>query len=306
MKQLRRLNTAATSDPFLLGQRGLVRSFTLSEEAFRAIERERPDRVVVDGDAVLVGQPHGAVLNLHYAFPDRDAFARQFPEVLRRLLPTVRQEDAPLGFRLRLTDRTNRPYLEPVLFAQAFELSGEWMAMSLAELPDDEGPGEDIADGYKLRPARPEDAESIVELDAVAFLTPVLTTTAVRGQLSDTPALRMLVEKASGRAVGFLRLRLGAPGVGHVANVAVHPELQRRGLGEAMMRWAFAWFRQEGLRRATLTVTVDNGAAIALYRKLGFTQGDVGLDYRRPIDGDEVRQVLEKHRAVHIRVRSRY
>jgi ribosomal protein S18 acetylase RimI-like enzyme len=59
------------------------------------------------------------------------------------------------------------------------------------------------------------------------------------------------------------------------------------------------------LRRATLTVNVDNGAAIALYRKLGFATVEIGLDYRRPIDEEEARQVLEKHRAPLIRVRKR-
>ena len=69
---------------------------------------------------------------------------------------------------------------------------------------------------------------------------------------------------------------------------------------------ALGWFRQEGLRRATLTVDTDNGPAIALYRKLGFAPAETGIDYRRPIDEEEVRQVLEKHRASHIRVRRRY
>ena len=307
MKQLRRLSTATTSDPFQIGQHGLVRSFTLSEDAFRAIERERPDHVVVDGDALLTCQPNGVVLNLHYAFPDRDAFARQFPQMLQRLLPAADDEAAPLGFRLRLTDRTNRPYLEPVLFSQAFELDREWMEMNLAGLPDNDSPVDTIAGGYELRPARPEDATSLAELDTAAFPTPALKQSAVLGLVPQAPLylLRLLIEPASGRVVGFLQLRSDSPDVGNVSDLAVHPELQRRGLGEAMMRWAFAWFRQEGLRRATLTVSVANGPAISLYRKLGFTAGDIGLDYRRPIDEDEVRQVLEKHRAVHIRIRRR-
>ena len=85
----------------------------------------------------------------------------------------------------------------------------------------------------------------------------------------------------------------------------MHPDWQRRGLGEAMVRWALGWFRGEGLRRADLTVSVDNAPAIALYRKLGFASGEMGLDYRRPIDEEEVRQVLEKHRTAHISVRQR-
>ena len=120
------------------------------------------------------------------------------------------------------------------------------------------------------------------------------------------PALRVLEDVASSRAVGFLRLRHDAPGIGYISDLAIHPDRQRQGLGEATMRWALAWFRREGLRRAALTVSVDNGPAVALYRKLGFTPQEMGLDYRRPIDEDEVRQILEKHGGTHIRVRKRY
>ena len=73
-----------------------------------------------------------------------------------------------------------------------------------------------------------------------------------------------------------------------------------------MMRWAIARFKEDGQQSAALTVSTDNGPAIALYRKLGFTAGEAGIDYRRPIDEDEVRQILDKNRASHITVRKRY
>ena len=72
------------------------------------------------------------------------------------------------------------------------------------------------------------------------------------------------------------------------------------------MRWALARFHADGLRAASLTVSTGNAPAIALYRKLGFTPSETGWAYLRPIDEDEVRQVLEKHRSAHSRVRRRY
>ncbi len=306
MKQLRRLDVATPSDPYRRAQRCPLRSIFLSEADFHRLERERPECIIVDDQAVLIGQPFRQTIDLQYAFPDRDAFARQFPAMLERFLAAVSQAEAPLGLRLRLTDRTSRPYLEPVLFAQAFELNREWMEMALFELPAEHAPADDIAHGFVLRPARPDDAETIAELDAAVFPTPAFTPDVVRDLVAQAPVLRVLEEPSSGRAVGFLRLRLHAPGVGYISDIAVHPDYQRRGLGEAMMRWALAWFRQEGLRRAALMVNVENAPAIALYRKLGFVFGKMGFDYRRPIDEEEVRQVLEKHRVAHIRVRRRY
>ena len=307
MKQLRRLDVPKPQGPYRKAQLGLLRHVDLSEVNFQALEQERPDLIIEEGDAVLIGQPFRRAVSLHYAFPDRDAFARQFPDMFERLLAVpLDQDETPLGFRLTLTDRPSRPYLEPVLFAHAFELSREWMEMTLVELPEGGALSDDIAPGFRLRPARPDDADALVQLEEQAFPTLLLPADHVLAVLGTATAVyRILEESASARPVGFLRLRAGAPGAGHISDFAVHPDSQRRGLGEAMLRWALAWFRSEGLRRAILTVSVDNAPAIALYRKLGFTSGEVGVDYRRPIDEEEARHVLEKHRAAHSRVRHR-
>ena len=133
-----------------------------------------------------------------------------------------------------------------------------------------------------------------------------LTPDSVRDSVEQGPVFRVLEVTDSGRAVGFLRLRTESAAEGHISDIAVHPDFQRRGLGEAVMRWSLARFREDGRHAAALTVTTDNRAAIALYRKLGFTAGETGIDYRRPLDEDEVRQILERNRAAHITVRKRY
>lgn len=306
MKRLRRLDDAATRDPFTRAQHGALRHVAMSEADFRRLERERPELVVQDGEAVLIGQPFRRMVRLHYAFPGRDAFSRHFPTMLERLLPAVDQDEAPYGFRLRLTDRSSRPYVEPVLTTQAFELAREWMLMTLVEVSGDDSADDDIAPGFVLRPVRPEDLEAIVGLEDLAFPTSVLTVEAAREALRTALVYRVLEETDSGRVVGSLLAERREPATGHIATIAVHPDYQRRGLGQATMRWVLALFRAEELRRASLTVNVDNGPAIALYRKLGFVPDVFGLDYRRPIDEEEVRQVLEKHRGHHIKVRGRY
>jgi len=300
MRQLKRIDLAAPADAYRKAQRGLLRHFGLDETEFRTLERERPELVIVDGEAVLAGRPRdGLVIELGYAYPDRDAFARQFPAMFQRLLQGARQDETPLGFRFTLLDRPSRPYVEPVLRAHVFELQREWMQMTLHDLSD--APGPDVPSGFALRLATPEDAQTIVELEEAAFPYIVLTPQAVAGMLDAGQELWLLEEQLTGRAAGYLRLRRQPPATGYLAILAVHPDYQRHGLGEALLCWALARFREQGLRRVVLTVTVDNAPAIALYRKLGFVPGDLGLDYRRPIDEDEVRQVLEKHRGSHIK-----
>ena len=305
MKQLKRLDRATPPDPYRRAQRGLIRHLALAESDFRALEGKRPDCVVVDGDAILIGQPRHGRIDLHYSFPNHDAFLRQFPAMLERLLPAVRHDEAPLGLRFQLTERSSRPFVEPVLSASAFEMNREWLEMRLLELPENGPATDEIAPGFVLRPARPDDLEAIVRLEDIAFPTAIMTVELAKEALRTGAMYRVLEEQASGTLVGSLLAERGESATGHVTTVAVHPDYQRRGLGEATMRWVLGWFRAEGLRRATLTVSTWNAPAIALYRKLGFTVGEMGFDYRRPIDEEEVRQVLEKGRALHISVRRR-
>ena len=303
MKQLRRIQTAPPEDTYAKAQRGLLRYVALSEQEFRALQQELPECIVEEGDAVLIGWPASGAINLQYAFPSHGAFAGQFPAMLRRLLGAVDCVEAPIGVCLRLTERSVRMYVEPVLVANAFELVREWWQMTLGELPEGGQPIDEIADGFVLRPARAEDAEAIAELDAVSFVIPSLTPGVAREQIERAAVLRVLEDTARGRAIGYLQLDTQAAARGYVSELVVHPDYQRRGLGEAMLRWALAWFRERGLRTATLTVNTDNAPAIALYRKLGFTISDMGFDYRRPLDEEEARQLLERRRGVHIRVR---
>jgi len=58
----------------------------------------------------------------------------------------------------------------------------------------------------------------------------------------------------------------------HITILAVHPNFQRQGLGQAML-WALLQAAyQRHLERATLEVRVSNTTAIALYQKFGFRE----------------------------------
>ena len=58
----------------------------------------------------------------------------------------------------------------------------------------------------------------------------------------------------------------------HLMNLAVSPAHRRQGIGGALLRWALAVGRDQGIRTAVLEVRAGNEAAQALYEKLGFYQ----------------------------------
>jgi ribosomal-protein-alanine N-acetyltransferase len=56
----------------------------------------------------------------------------------------------------------------------------------------------------------------------------------------------------------------------HITIVAVHPQYQRQGLGQALIYALLKTASDRNLERATLEVRASNAAAISLYQKFGF------------------------------------
>ncbi len=56
----------------------------------------------------------------------------------------------------------------------------------------------------------------------------------------------------------------------HITIVAVHPQYQRQGLGQALIYALLKTASDRNLERATLEVRASNEAAISLYQKFGF------------------------------------
>ena len=75
-----------------------------------------------------------------------------------------------------------------------------------------------------------------------------------------------------GRIVGQTEMRFVAadPGVGYVNLFYVLPEFRGQGLGRMLHCHAVAVFERLGRRRLRLSVSTQNAAAIAFYRKLGW------------------------------------
>ncbi len=52
--------------------------------------------------------------------------------------------------------------------------------------------------------------------------------------------------------------------------LAVHPDVQGKGLGSELLRWAEEYSRSQGLKRITVGTQINNYAALRLYEKSGF------------------------------------
>jgi ribosomal-protein-alanine N-acetyltransferase len=86
-----------------------------------------------------------------------------------------------------------------------------------------------------------------------------------------------LVAWQSGDPLGHAHLALTDPP--ELQDVSVRPEHRRRGVASALTVAAEREARNRGFERLTLTVSIDNEAAQALYRRCGYT--DAGLPPKR-------------------------
>lgn len=66
----------------------------------------------------------------------------------------------------------------------------------------------------------------------------------------------------------------------HIFLVYVEPAHRRRGLATALLAEAECWAQAQGDRGLSLQVYADNPAAIALYKRSGFTVESLGLSKR--------------------------
>ncbi len=289
LKERRRLEPRRPDDAFQRAAKAGVRAFWLNEEQFRALQSTRPELVVTDDRGVLAGQPRGSLL-LHFAFDDKEAFLARFPEMFERLAAAVRPEEVPPGIFIRFADRPARPYVEPILFAHLFSIEMDWLEMYIPEL---QPPAEaDLPPGYVLREAAEDDAESLVQVEAVAFPRGRWTAPALREWIGAESPLRLAVA-LDGSIAGYTGVRMPSSRAGVIADVAVAPDHRRRGLGRALTACALRELHARGARSVSLSVASDNGAAIALYRSFDFRPGQGGVTYRRPADPAELARLRE-------------
>jgi glucosamine-phosphate N-acetyltransferase len=132
-----------------------------------------------------------------------------------------------------------------------------------------------------VRELRPEDLDRGF-LDALSALSDVdLTPAAAKSVFADIPPnLLTFVAESAGRIVGTATLLLerkfihGGSKVGHIEDVAVHPDFQRQGVGTALVEHATKIARQAGCYKVVLDCF---DPLVPFYERMGFRPYNRGL-----------------------------
>ncbi|MBT2567340.1 mycothiol synthase [Arthrobacter sp. ISL-85] len=172
-------------------------------------------------------------------------------------------------------------------YAPVRELWKMRMTTTGADLPD-----AGLPDGIAIRTFVPgKDEESWLAANRAAFAHHPeqgnLTRADLEARMAEEwfdPSGFFLAEDRDGRLLGYhwtkVHPRHGShPAIGEVYVVGVTPGAQGMGLGKALTIAGIKHLRDSGLNGVMLYVDADNAAAVALYRRLGFTRWDMDVMY---------------------------
>lgn len=122
-----------------------------------------------------------------------------------------------------------------------------------------------------IRDYRPSDFETLWKIDQVCFVRGISYT---RRELAFYVARKLgftLVAERGEQIVGFVVVERDRQGQGHVITIDVLPEERRSGLGSRLMAAAEDRLRSLGCSAVVLETAVDNAAAIAFYKRHGYS-----------------------------------
>ncbi len=121
--------------------------------------------------------------------------------------------------------------------------------------------------------ATADDYRAIADLHATGFARGWSASEIEALDVQDTTRTMVVRREGQGRLppAGFLMLRQ-LPHEAEILSIAVDPHARGHGFGDTLMRAAIAALQGDRVARLVLEVDGANGAALALYRRLGFRQ----------------------------------
>lgn len=132
---------------------------------------------------------------------------------------------------------------------------------------------------FALRPFQPSDLDKVIRINQVCL--PENYSPDFFMELYDRYPATFIVAEEDNKIVGYMMCRIennllgfasGNVKKGHVISIAVLPDHQHQGIGEALLQEALQNMKTlYKAKECYLEVRVSNNPAITLYKKLGFT-----------------------------------
>ncbi len=129
-------------------------------------------------------------------------------------------------------------------------------------------PIENIRIPAQIRPMTQDDLSKIQVLDAESF-APLWHNSHEALELAFRQSAVATVVEDKEIIFGY-QISTSTPIGGHISRLAVHPQVQRKGVGYALLHDILSFFTRRGARTITVNTQKDNLISLSLYKKAGF------------------------------------
>jgi ribosomal protein S18 acetylase RimI-like enzyme len=157
-----------------------------------------------------------------------------------------------------------QPWFQNVLDGNGFENRQQIVMLEWRQQPWDMSQ----AEGIRIRRMSEEDLPGVTVTDHASF-DPLWHNSSDTLQRAFSQSLYATVAEGAQGIVGY-QMTTGHGQRAHLARLAVHPSLQGRGLGRALLGNLFQHLSRLGTARLSVNTQSDNRVSLSLYAKMGF------------------------------------
>jgi ribosomal-protein-alanine N-acetyltransferase len=156
-------------------------------------------------------------------------------------------------------------WFEDLLVRSSFEYTHSITMLSWDNQLLDKPP---IQPGINIRPMTLDDLEAVQRVDEASF-SPIWQNSLPYLELAFRQAAIASVAEMDGQLVGY-QISTATPVGGHLARLAVDPQLQGQGIGHQLLYDLLIQFVRRGASCVTVNTQKDNAASLALYKRMSF------------------------------------
>jgi ribosomal protein S18 acetylase RimI-like enzyme len=195
------------------------------------------------------------------------------------LWSTAREEIAQTG-GAKVAAIAIQPWFQDLLAVSGFEhrqqiVMLEWRGFAsrppVAALSSEAiSKGVQGASGIRIRKMVADDLPEVEKTDAASF-DPLWQNSLETLRRAFNQALYATVAENKIGIIGY-QLATGGGQRAHLARLAVHPSVQGKGAGSALLRDLFTYITYTGIPRLSVNTQNDNQASLSLYQRMGFVR----------------------------------
>jgi ribosomal protein S18 acetylase RimI-like enzyme len=182
---------------------------------------------------------------------------------------TAREEIAQAG-GARAAAIAIQPWFQDVLAASGFDNRQQIVMLEWRHQTSGGLAGAASTPGIRIRRMTEDDLAEVEKTDAASF-DPLWQNPLETIRKAFAQALYVTVAENEHGIIGY-QLSTGGGQRAHLARLAVHPAVQGKGAGRALLNDLFRYITYAGISRLSVNTQSDNQASLSLYQRTGFVR----------------------------------